>query len=100
MIARVWRGETPAAKHAEYLAYLNRTGAAECRATPGNRGVQILHRVVADRAEFVFISLWDSRDSIRAFAGDDIEQAHYYPEDRRYLLELAPTVAHYEVETA
>src|SRR5256885_10813478 len=31
------------------------------------------------------------------FAGDDVERAHYYPEDRDYLLELEPTVTHYEV---
>ena len=27
----------------------------------------------------------------------DVERAHYYPEDRDYLLELEPTVTHYEV---
>jgi hypothetical protein len=36
-------------------------------------------------------------DAIRTFAGDGVEQAHYYPEDRDYLLELEPTVTHYEV---
>ena len=34
---------------------------------------------------------------IRAFAGDDPEQARYYPEDTEYLLELEPAVTHYEV---
>ncbi len=36
-------------------------------------------------------------DAIRAFAGDDIDQARYYAEDRKYLLALEPTVSHYEV---
>jgi len=36
-------------------------------------------------------------DAIRIFAGEDVERAHYYPEDREYLLELEPTVTHYEV---
>ncbi len=35
--------------------------------------------------------------AIRRFAGDDVERARYYPEDRAYLLELEPGVAHYEV---
>jgi len=69
----------------------------DCRATPGNRGVEVLRRTVGDETHFVFISFWDSMDAIRAFAGDDVERARYYPEDRDYLLELEPGVTHYEV---
>jgi heme-degrading monooxygenase HmoA len=57
----------------------------------------VLRRDAAGRTEFVFISLWESRDAIRRFAGDDPEQARYYPEDRDYLLTLEPTVTHYTV---
>ena len=35
--------------------------------------------------------------AIRAFAGDDIEAAVLYPEDRRYLIDGASRVVHYEV---
>jgi hypothetical protein len=35
--------------------------------------------------------------TIHGFAGDDVEVAKYYPEDRDYLLEFEPTVVHYEV---
>lgn len=38
--------------------------------------------------------------AIRAFAGEDAEKARYYPEDTDFLLELEPTVTHYEVEAA
>ena len=99
MIARIWRGETRAADAETYTAYLTRTGRADCLATPGNRGVQILRREHPDRAEFLFISFWDGWDAIRAFAGDDVEVARYYPEDREYLLRLEPTVEHFEVLT-
>lgn len=47
----------------------------------------MLRRDSGERTEFVTFSLWDSFDSIRAFAGDDIETAVYYPEDERYLVE-------------
>jgi heme-degrading monooxygenase HmoA len=97
MIARVWRGITEADKADEYLDYLRATGVEATRGTPGNRGVRILRRVGEGRAEFVFTSFWDSLDAIRAFAGRDIERAVYYPKDTEYLLELEPTVAHYEV---
>ena len=36
------------------------------------------------------------RDTIKAFAGEDISKAHYYPEDDRYLLTGPATVQHYD----
>src|SRR5881409_1668614 len=95
--ARLWHGATPAARADDYAAYLRKTGVKDCRATPGNRGVQVLRRTIGDQAHFLFISFWDSMDSIRGFAGADVERAHYYPEDATYLLELEPTVSHSEV---
>jgi heme-degrading monooxygenase HmoA len=100
VIARVWLGETRAADADAYLRYLRETGVAGCRGTPGNRGVFILRRVRDGRAEFVFVSLWDSFDAIRAFAGPEAGRAVYYPEDRAYLLELRPGVEHFEVVEA
>ena len=45
----------------------------------------------------ITLSMWDSKDAIRAFAGDDIEAAVYYPEDDRYLIERGSRVRHYTV---
>ena len=97
MIARSWRGATKAEDAEAYLEYLNQTGLAEYRKTPGNRGVLGLRRIVKDRAEFLLISLWDSTEAIRQFAGDDIEKAVFYPEDERFLIERDDHVSHYEV---
>src|SRR5262249_22288402 len=97
MIARTWHGITAAAKADDYVDYLNRTGVADCKTTAGNRGVLVLRRIEGDTAHFWFISLWESLEVIRNFAGDDIEQARYYPEDPTFLLELEPHVQHYEV---
>lgn len=97
MIARTWHGVTPASKADAYLEYLNRTGVPDYRATEGNRGVYLLRRIERDRAHFLLISLWDSFDAIAVFAGADVEAARYYPEDEQFLLELEPTVTHYEV---
>ena len=81
----------------EYYDYLNRTGVGEYKTTEGNRGVYVLRRTEGDKVHFLLISLWDSYDAIRKFAGDNIEKSHYYAEDEAYLLELEPTVTHYEV---
>jgi len=97
MIARTWHGVVRVEDADRYHAYLFETGVPGCRETPGNLGVRVLRRIDGSEAHFLFISFWESVDAIRAFAGDDIEQAHYYAEDRKYLLELEPTVTHYEV---
>jgi heme-degrading monooxygenase HmoA len=97
MIARTWRGATKAQDAEAYLDYLHRTGFAEYRKTPGNRGALGLRRIVKDRAEFFLISLWDSKEAVRQFAGDDIEKAVFYPEDERFLVERDEHVSHYEV---
>ena len=97
MIARVWRGAVHPGRGDAYAAYLDTTGVRDVRATPGNRGVLVLRRDAPDQTEFVFISLWESMEAIRRFAGDDVERARYYPEDREFLLHLEPTVTHHTV---
>lgn len=97
MIARAWHGVVPSAKADAYMDYLNRTGIPDYKSTEGNRGVYVLRRVEDDKTHFLLISLWDSYDAIRKFAGDDIEKAHYYDEDTEFLLELEPKVIHYDV---
>ncbi len=100
MIARLWHGVVPADKAAAYAQYLQATGIPDLQSTSGNKGVYVLRNIEDDVAHFVLISFWESLDSIRAFAGDEIERARYYPEDSDYLLELEPAVTHYEVLTA
>lgn len=99
MIARTWHGRVPAVKADAYYEYLLRTGVPDYRRTAGNRGVYVLRRKEGAVTHFLLISLWDSLECIRAFAGQDVERARYYPEDADYLLELEPAVGHYEVLT-
>jgi len=100
VIARTWRGWTAAADADAYVEYLEQTGLREYRATPGNRGAHLLRRPAGDRVEFVTLSFWESRDAIRAFAGDDIDQAVFYPEDDRFLVDRERVVDHYDVVEA
>jgi heme-degrading monooxygenase HmoA len=97
MIARVWRGATSAEDAEAYARYMGSTGIDELKGTPGNEGVFMLRRVDGDRAEFIVMSLWSSEEAIRAFAGDDISVAVFYPEDDRYLVERELTATHYDV---
>jgi heme-degrading monooxygenase HmoA len=97
LIARTWHGRVPAAKADAYYTYLLRTGLAEYAATPGNRGVTVLRRTDEAVTDFLLITVWESIDAIKAFAGEDYERARYFPEDDEYLLEREPFVTHYEV---
>jgi heme-degrading monooxygenase HmoA len=97
VIARVWRGWTRREDADAYTRYVVETGMDGSLATDGNRGVQLLRRPDGERTEFVTITLWESLEAVRRFAGDDPERAVFYPEDERYLLERELTVAHYEI---
>ena len=97
MIARIWRGWTRPEDTNAYAAYINGTGIAEYNATPGNQGAYLISRPDGDRTEFVTISFWDSRDAIVAFAGEDIDQAVFYPEDDKYLIDRETAVKHFRV---
>jgi heme-degrading monooxygenase HmoA len=99
VIARIWRGVVRTDDAAEYIEYVRKTGIEHYRSTPGNLGAWILHRPADEnRSEIITFSLWESMDSVRAFAGDNPSQAVYYPEDDRFLIERGPTVEHYNVD--
>jgi hypothetical protein len=89
VIARVWRGATSAADADAYAAYVG-------RCLEGERAL-VLQRADDERAEIETIILFDSLGDVRAFAGDDIERARFYPEDDRYLVERELSVTHYDV---
>ena len=97
MIARSWDGLTAAGEAEAYAEYVRRTGVKDLLDTRGNRGVYLLRRREGDQTRFRVLSLWDSMEGIRRFAGDEPERARYYPEDERFLAALPPNVEHFEV---
>jgi heme-degrading monooxygenase HmoA len=97
MIARIWRGTVRESDKDTYYEYLKATGLKEYASIPGNRGVYTLRKVADGKAEFLLLTLWESWEAIKAFAGSDYEKAVYYPEDEKFLLALEPHVTHYEL---
>ena len=96
MITRIWHGTTRAVDADKYLNFLLEAGVRDYTTTPGNQEVRVWRSIKGDIAHFWTVSTWDDRDSIKAFAGEDIEKAKYYPEDDDFLLEFEPNVEHYE----
>jgi len=97
MIARIWHGRVLAEKAEAYHEFLKGTGIKEYRETEGNLAVYVMQRLDGDVTHFTLLTLWESEEAIKRFAGDDISIAYYYPEDKDFLLEFEPHVTHHEI---
>jgi heme-degrading monooxygenase HmoA len=98
IILRRWASRIRTADAAAYVDYVKATGLDGYRATPGNLGAQMLLRDLGDgTSEVTTLSWWIDMAAIRAFAGEDVEIARYYPEDDRFLLEKPEQVEHHRV---
>jgi hypothetical protein len=96
-VLREWRAEIRRSKKTAYVDYVRNTGIVGYRDTPGNLGAIVAVRDIdAERSEIVTLSWWTSLDAVRAFAGDPVDRARYYPADAEYLLTRPDTVTHYE----
>jgi heme-degrading monooxygenase HmoA len=97
MIARMWHGQVPASKAKAYREFVNGRAIQDYRSVPGNLSVHILERAEGDVTHFITLTFWKDLESIKGFAGDDVEIAKYYEEDKDFLLEFEKNVVHYEV---
>lgn len=97
MIVRMWHGKVPTAKAGAYRNFLNARAVPDYQSIEGNLSVHILERSEGAITHFVTLTFWKDFESIKSFAGDEVETAKYYPEDKDFLLEAEPTVLHYEV---
>jgi len=97
MIVRMWHGRVPTSKADAYRNFVNKRAIPDYQSVDGNISVHILERREGDITHFITLTFWKDLESIKAFAGEDVETAKYYPEDKDFLLEFEPKVVHYEV---
>ncbi len=97
MIVRMWHGRVPSLKADAYRRFTNGRAIPDYRSVKGNLSVHVLERREGEITHFITLTFWESLESIKGFAGDDVEAAKYYPEDKDFLLEFEPNVVHYEV---
>ena len=100
MIARTWKGAVHREDGDEYAKYKRKTGMPGYTRTPGNLATLMLRHDVGDRCEFLMFTLWDSIESVKAFAGEDPEKAIFHPEDDTFLIERDLNSSHWTVEEA
>ena len=100
VIARAWHGKTPRAKADEYEKYLT-AAVTKFPSIAGNLGYQVMRLDGGPDgdgySEFQVISYWESKDAIRAYAGDDIRRTHNLPRDPEFLVDLEPQVRNYDL---
>lgn len=93
----MWHGIVPTNKAKAYRIFLNNRAIPDYQSIKGNKGVYILEQIEGDITHFVTLSFWENIEVIKKFAGEDIDVAKYYEEDKDFLLEFEPKVLHYEV---
>jgi heme-degrading monooxygenase HmoA len=96
VIARIWHGWTTPANADAYETLLRSEVLPGIRRLAGARGAYVLRAPLEDEVEFVTVTLWDSLDAIRAFAGEDHEVAVVPPSARRLLSRFDDRSRHYE----
>ena len=100
MICRVWHGWTTSAASADAYERLLREeifAGIGARRIPGFQGIELLRRHAGAETEFVTLMWFESLEAVRAFAGDDYEQAVVPPAARTLLARFDDRSAHYEV---
>ena len=97
MIARHWRGWTEPRNADAYEALLTKTVLPDLRGIQGYRGGYVLRSDGPTESEFVVINLFDSLESVKAFAGDDYCTPVFEPEARALLSRIEALAHHYEV---
>jgi antibiotic biosynthesis monooxygenase (ABM) superfamily enzyme len=97
VIARLWRGWTRPEDGDAYAEFVRSTVfPSVAGSVPGYRGGYVLRRAAADEDEFVVVTLFDSLDAVRVFAGDDYETPVIEPEAARLLSRGDERALHYE----
>ena len=76
---------------------MKKRAAPDYRSVAGLEKLFFTRRNEGDVSHFLLITVWDSIDSVKKFAGENPEIAKYYPEDDEYLLEKEEYSQNYQV---
>jgi heme-degrading monooxygenase HmoA len=95
VVARWWRGITNPENADAYEQLLRTKVLPGIHRIAGYRGAHLFRRPIADGVEFATMTLWDSMDAVRAFAGSEHATAVVPEEARRLLRSWDQTAVHY-----
>jgi uncharacterized protein len=96
-ILRQWSARSTEAQLPKYLEHFSKSVLPELRRVGGFLGVSVSVRRTGKEAEIFVETKWRSLESIRAFAGADVEAAVVAPEAAALLKDFDRRVRHYEI---
>jgi heme-degrading monooxygenase HmoA len=97
MIARVWRCIATNENVPHYVEHFEKSVFPALKQLNGFKEAYILRRNVDDGVEITVMTLWESMDAIRSFAGEALDNAVVEPEAQAVLKSFDKTVMHHEV---
>jgi heme-degrading monooxygenase HmoA len=97
MISRLWHGWTTRANADAYEALLRDEVLPGIHRVKGFKGAHVLRRDGKDEVEFVTLTMFDSIEAVKEFAGEDYEVAVVLPEARKLLARFDARSAHYQM---
>lgn len=97
MIMRMWKGRSSVKTSGDYVRHVTQTVFPKLRKIRGHRGAYLLRRPINGGVEFVVLTLWDSMEAARKFAGGDTDEAVVDPEARSALIGFDEFVTHFDV---
>ena len=96
MIARIWHGWTSPENADAYEQLLKTTILPGIHRVKGYAGAHLLRRAGDGETEFITITMWESMEAIRAFAGPEGTHAVVPPEAQKLLKRYDPASIHYD----
>ena len=96
MISRLWRGWTTLDNADGYEELLRSEILPGIHRVAGFKGALLLRRDGEGDVEFITLTMFDSMEAVKEFAGDDYEVAVILPEARKQLVRFDARSAHYE----
>jgi heme-degrading monooxygenase HmoA len=97
MIARMWRGWTKPGDAAGYEEVFNTIVLPHLHSLSGCKQAFLFRRELGDEVEFVVLSMFESIEAVKTFAGEDYEAAVISDEAREVLKHFDPRVIHYDI---
>ena len=97
MIARIFSASALAEKANDYVEHLQMSVLPELRQIDGFQGVYLMRQGSDEGVEFIVLTLWESMEAIRKFAGENAEVAVVAPAAQAMFREYDSTVKHFEV---
>ncbi|WP_166365893.1 antibiotic biosynthesis monooxygenase [Pseudomonas akapageensis] len=97
MIVRLWHGRTKREDAEQYEQFMRVRAAPDYGSVAGLSNVYFTRRDEGAVSHFLLITVWDSIEAVKRFAGEHPEKAKYYAEDDGFLLEKEENVDLYDV---